>query len=82
MTWTSSDDKIAEVDETGLVTAVGEGRATVTAVTEDGGFTAQCEVNVGKIREEIPVTGVALDKEEAKLAAIGETFTTGGTGTA
>ena len=74
VTWTSSDDKIAEVDETGLVTAVGEGRATVTAVTEDGGFTAQCEVNVGKIREEIPVTGVALDKEEAKLAAIGETL--------
>ena len=74
VTWTSSDDKIAVVDETGLVTAAGEGNATVTAVTEDGGFTAQCEVKVGKEKEVISVTGVTLDREEAKLTAIGETL--------
>lgn len=44
VTWTSSDDTIATVSATGLVTAVGIGTATITASCE--GFTDTCAVEV------------------------------------
>ncbi len=43
--WQSSDNNVATVVN-GIVTAVGAGTATITAVTEDGSKTAQCVVNV------------------------------------
>lgn len=44
--FSSSDGSIAAVDANGLVTAVAEGTATITATTEDRGFTASAEVTV------------------------------------
>ncbi|MBQ3100246.1 MAG: polysaccharide deacetylase family protein [Clostridia bacterium] len=44
--WTSSDPNIVTVSENGVVTAVGEGSATVTATAIDGGFTASCGYTV------------------------------------
>ena len=44
--WESSDDTVATVDEYGLVTAVSEGEATITATTQDGGFKATSKVIV------------------------------------
>ena len=46
VTWTSSDDTVATVDQTGKVTAVKEGTATITVTTTDGGKTATCAVTV------------------------------------
>lgn len=46
VTWSTSDDKIATVDQTGKVTAVAKGEATITVTTEDGGYTAACKVTV------------------------------------
>ena len=47
LTWTSSDGKIATVDQTGKVTAVAPGEATITATAADGsGVTATCKVTV------------------------------------
>jgi LPXTG-motif cell wall-anchored protein len=46
VTWTSSDEKVAKVDENGKVIAVGEGKATITVTTKDGDFKATCEVTV------------------------------------
>ena len=40
--WSSSDEGVAKVSQTGFVTGVSEGTATITVTTEDGGFTAQC----------------------------------------
>ena len=48
VTWTSSDESVATVDPNGNVTAVAMGTTTITATTEDGGFTATCEVTVKK----------------------------------
>lgn len=47
VTWKSSDDSIATVDQTGKVTAVKEGTATITATTQDGSnLSASCVVTV------------------------------------
>ena len=45
VTWISSDDVVAIVED-GKVTAMQEGTAIITAIAEDGGQTASCEVNV------------------------------------
>lgn len=44
--WSSSNEAIAIVSETGEVKAVGEGTATIMAKTEDSEKTATCEVTV------------------------------------
>ena len=47
VTWTSSDESVATVSETGIVTAVANGTATITATANDGsGKSATCEVTV------------------------------------
>ncbi len=55
ITWSSSDESIATV-ENGVVTAVGEGTATITVTTEDGGYTATCTVKV-EAKEQPQPTG-------------------------
>lgn len=67
--WSSSDEKIAKVDENGMVTAVGADKATITATTVDGGFTASCTVSVNK--PIVHVTGIALDKTTVGPMTIG-----------
>ncbi len=63
LTWGSSDPSIATVDgTTGAVTGVSVGTATITAISHDGGFVAQCTVNVV-----VPVTGISLDKTSLPL---------------
>ncbi len=44
--WTSSDESVATVDENGAVTGKALGTATITGVTEDGGFSASTLVTV------------------------------------
>jgi uncharacterized protein YjdB len=46
VTWKSSNISVVAVDNTGKVTAVGAGTATITATTADGGKTANCTVTV------------------------------------
>ena len=46
VSWSSSNPSVATVDNTGKVTAVGVGTATITVTTEDGGYDASCEVTV------------------------------------
>ena len=53
VTWTSSDETVADVDENGKVTAVKEGTATITATsTADATKTASCTVTVTKSDEQ------------------------------
>lgn len=44
--WSSSDPQVATVDADGIVTAAGDGNATITAETVDGGFQASSQVVV------------------------------------
>ena len=63
--WESSNESAATVSQEGLVTAVGEGKATITVKTNDGGFSASCEVTVKK--KVIAVTGVKLSAASMTL---------------
>ena len=69
--WTSSDDTIATVDDNGKVTAKGDGTATITATTNDGGFTASCVITV--VKREGRVTGITVTPI-SKTATVGEIF--------
>ena len=44
--FTSSNPAVAKVNDAGVIEAVAEGTATITVTTEDGGYTAKCEVTV------------------------------------
>ncbi len=47
VSWTSSNQSVAKVKD-GTVTALEEGTATITATSEEGGFTASCNVTVSQ----------------------------------
>lgn len=66
VTWTSSDDGVATVDRDGVVAAVAAGTATITATTEDSGYSDSCAVTVSEV--EIAMTGVSLDRSFLTLA--------------
>jgi hypothetical protein len=44
--WSSSDETIASVDANGLVTAISQGEVTITVISNLGGLTHECTVNV------------------------------------
>ncbi len=46
ITWHSSDTAVATVSSRGLVSAVADGTAVITAITQDQGFSASCTVTV------------------------------------
>lgn len=62
VTYKSDDEKVATVDGSGKVTAVANGKTTITVTTKDGGKTAKCEVTV-----DIPHKHT-MTKVEAKAA--------------
>ena len=55
VSWSSSDDAVATVDQDGQVTGVSAGEATITATAEDGGFTAKCAVTVKDVTFEATI---------------------------
>lgn len=45
LTWTSSNERIAIVDQNGLVTAIGAGTCVITVSTKDGRVSASCSIS-------------------------------------
>lgn len=66
ITWSSSDETKASVDENGEVTAIAAGTTTITVTTFDGGFTASCEVTVAAAV--VAVTGVTVSPESDTIS--------------
>ena len=65
VTWSSSDSTIASVDSSGTVMANKVGAAVITAVTEEGKFSASCDVTVAV--KPVPVTGLTLNKNTSVM---------------
>lgn len=66
--WTSTDESIATVDATGMVTALNPGECSIIATSQDTGVSDKCVVTVTE-----PVTGIHLNATEATLYT-GEKF--------
>lgn len=65
--WASNNIYAVKVDEnTGVITAVGAGNATITATTVDGSKQAACEVTVSN--KHVAVTGVSFSEDTATFA--------------
>jgi len=62
----SDKESVATVDNTGLITAVGVGEATITVTTEDGGYTATCSLTV--TAGDVPLTGLRVSPSETHIA--------------
>ncbi len=62
VTWTTSNPKVATVSSSGVVTAVGNGTAKITAKTVDGGYKASCTVKVVT-----PVSGIKITSSTDKV---------------
>ena len=69
LTWTSSDESIASVDENGVVIGVNLGTATIT-VTSDNGKVATIIVNV--VKDIVNVDSITLNPTNTELK-VGET---------
>lgn len=67
VTWTSTNSTVATVSANGEVTAHSLGNTTIVATTQDGGFTATCNVNVI-----VPVSNIELNVNTIDMNA-GET---------
>ncbi len=69
--WSSSDTRVATVDNHGLVTVIGPGTAIITAKTVVGNFTASCTVKVNdKIAGSQSTEPVALISKKDELQHI------------
>lgn len=65
VTYTSTDESVATVSESGVITAVAEGEAVITVKTEDGNKTATCLVTV--LKDTVAVTGVTVEPRSVEL---------------
>ena len=73
LTWISSDKSVATVDgASGIVTPVGNGKATIYAVADNRLKQAICEITVDV---DIPVTEVKLDESSVTFDEKGKTHT-------
>ncbi len=61
VSWASSNEAVATIDQNGLVTGVSPGTAIITCTAEDGNITAQSTITVAA---PVPVTGVTLTSHE------------------
>lgn len=67
VTWKSSNPNIVTVDQQGNITGVNPGSATVTAISNDGGYVSMCNVTVEAISKNI--IGIDLDKKELSIVS-------------
>jgi uncharacterized protein YjdB len=63
--WSTDDESIATVDQSGNVTAIAAGNTTVRVQTEDGGFETYADIEATEAI--IPGTGVTLDTNTLAL---------------
>ncbi|MBD0401359.1 carbohydrate-binding protein [Flammeovirga sp. EKP202] len=76
MLFTSNNINVATVNQSGVVTAVSEGTAVITATTTDGGYTATSTVTVSNSTTP-PVQGESFEVEAESFNTTGGTFNDG-----
>ena len=72
--WSTTNDKVATVNDEGVVTAVKAGTAKIKVTATRGAVRRQDTCTVKVLPRAIPVTGITLDKNEGRLD-VGESIT-------
>lgn len=67
--WSSSNEAVATVDESGLVTTMKTGKAAIFAESEDGEHFDICDVTVGNI---VYAESISLDKNNINFNKLGD----------
>ena len=67
LTWSSSDDSIATVDETGLVTGIAAGEVVITVTSNQTGVTNQCAITVVELNGEQSVAYTVSAKSDSLI---------------
>ncbi len=65
VTWLSNNTDVITVDESGIITALNAGTATIVVTTQDGAYTATCQITV--IRTNIPIEEIAISPFNIQL---------------
>lgn len=58
VTWSSSNQTVATISTSGLVTAKAEGTSVITAISEEGGYQANLTLTVKKVTQLVSVNGL------------------------
>jgi aryl-phospho-beta-D-glucosidase BglC (GH1 family) len=75
VSWSSTNTSVATVSSSGLVTGVSEGSATITVTTQDGSFTASCNVTVAVVTNyTIVVRALGSSGKETIQLKVGNTL--------
>ena len=69
ITWKSSNTGIVTVDASGNIKAISAGNATITATSNDGGYTSSSKITVNPLNKSLK--GISLNKTELTLT-VGE----------
>lgn len=72
--WKTSDKNVAVVDAEGTVMAVANGTAVITAESEDGKFSASCQVKVQGVSKEVAVEKVEIAETSISLSGKKKTY--------
>ncbi|MGN1418890.1 MAG: leucine-rich repeat protein, partial [Acutalibacteraceae bacterium] len=67
--WSSSDDSVVSIDESGRIKGIKAGKATITVTTSDGGFTASCNVTV--VEQTYTVTWIVDGETQIQKYTVG-----------
>jgi len=70
VSWNSSNTAVATISNSGMVTGVSVGTATITVITSDGNKTASCTVTVNPV----PVSGVSVKSSTSLVEGGAETL--------
>lgn len=74
VSWSSSNTSVATVSSSGLVTSVAVGSATITVTTQDGSYTASCNVTVTSVTNRtIVVRALGSSAKEKIQLKVGDT---------
>lgn len=71
ITWSSSDNTVATVSDTGLVTGLKAGKASIVVTTEDGAFNAVCAITVLELAQSL--NGWTSTARDGSVASVGLT---------
>lgn len=69
--WICENPDVAVISKKGIVTGLTAGKAMITAISDEGGYMAHCEVIVNE--KPVPVTGLSLDHTDID-AGMGQEF--------